>query len=71
VTRDAPEHRAFGGGGPHFCLGNRLARLELRVLLEELTRRMPDLELDGRVEYLDSNWAHALTAMPVKFSAAE
>ena len=70
VTRDNPEHRTFGGGGPHFCLGNRLARLELRVLLEELTRRMPDLELDGPVEYLDSNWAHALTALPVKFSAA-
>jgi cytochrome P450 len=70
VTREAPEHRAFGGGGPHFCLGNRLARLELRVLLEELTRRMPDLELDGPVEYLDSNWAHALTSMPVRFTAA-
>jgi cytochrome P450 len=69
VTHDNPEHRAFGGGGPHFCLGNRLARLELRVLFEELTRRMPDLEPDGPVEYLDSNWAHALRTMPVKFSS--
>jgi cytochrome P450 len=68
VTREKPQHRAFGGGGPHMCLGNQLARLELRVLLAELTRRMPDLALDGEPEYLPSNWAHSLTSMPVRFT---
>jgi cholest-4-en-3-one 26-monooxygenase len=69
ITREKPQHRAFGGGGPHMCLGNQLARLELRVLFEELPRRMPDLALDGDPEWLRSNWAHALTALPVTFTA--
>ncbi|MHC1563657.1 cytochrome P450 [Actinomycetospora sp. C-140] len=68
ITREKPEHRAFGGGGPHACLGNQLARLELRVLFSELPRRLPDLALDGDPVYLDSNWAHALTSLPVRFS---
>ncbi|WP_433781515.1 cytochrome P450 [Actinomycetospora sp. CA-101289] len=68
ITREKVQHRAFGGGGPHLCLGNQLARLELRVLFEELPRRMPDLALDGEPEYLASNWAHALTALPVRFA---
>lgn len=70
VTRDNPQHRAFGGGGPHFCLGNNLARLELRILFEQLAQRMPDLQLDGPAEYLNSNWAHSLTSMPVTFPPA-
>lgn len=67
ITRDDQSHNAFGGGGPHFCLGNYLARLELKVLFEELTRRMPSLEADGPVEHLSSNWANSLTSMPVRF----
>lgn len=45
ISRDPNPHVAFGGYGNHFCLGNSLARLELRVLLEELVRRIPDLQL--------------------------
>ena len=47
VTRQSVDHNAFGGGGRHFCLGAGLARLELRILFEELTRRLPSLELAG------------------------
>ena len=70
VTRDDPRHRAFGAGGPHFCLGHALARLELRVIFEELARRMPDLRLDGEPTYLRSSWVHGLTSMPVRFTPA-
>ena len=42
-----PEHQAFGAGGRHFCLGAALARLELRILLEETLARYPAMELDG------------------------
>jgi cytochrome P450 len=68
VTRPEQNHKAFGGGGRHFCLGAGLARLELRVLFEELVRRMPDLALAGEVERLSSSWANGLTAMPVRFT---
>jgi cholest-4-en-3-one 26-monooxygenase len=67
ITRANPQHRAFGGGGPHFCLGNALARLELRLLFEEVARRMPDIALDGEPTYLASNWVHGLTTLPVRW----
>ena len=68
VTRAEHSHKAFGGGGRHFCLGAGLARLELRVIFEEITRRMPDLALDGEVTRLPSSWAQGLTSMPVRFT---
>jgi cholest-4-en-3-one 26-monooxygenase len=69
ITRnDSGGHRAFGGGGRHFCLGAGLARQELKVLFEELTRRMPDIEQAGAAERLPSNWANGLTSLPVRFS---
>ncbi len=67
ITRDGVDHKAFGGGGRHFCLGAGLARLELRILFEELTRRLPTLELAGEPERLSSAWANSLTRLPVKF----
>ncbi len=67
VTRQSVDHNAFGGGGRHFCLGAGLARLELRILFEELTRRLPSLELAGERERLSSAWANSLTKLPVRF----
>jgi cholest-4-en-3-one 26-monooxygenase len=67
ISRSRPEHDAFGGGGRHFCLGAGLARLELRILFEEVTRRMADLRLDAAPERLPSNWANMLTSIPVSF----
>jgi len=68
VSRVKAPHQAFGGGGAHFCLGNGLARLELRVLLEELMRRMPDMQIAGPITRLTSNFSNELTSMPVTFT---
>ena len=68
VTRPSVDHKAFGGGGRHFCLGAGLARLELRILFEELCRRLPSLELAGEPERLSSAWANSLTKLPVTFA---
>ena len=40
ITRDPNPHIAFGGGGPHFCLGAQLARMEITLLFEELAARV-------------------------------
>jgi len=69
VERSPNEHIAFGGGGPHFCLGANLARMELRLIFDELLRRLPDLELDGEVEYLRSNFIGGIKHMPVRWAA--
>ena len=68
VSRQKPPHQAFGGGGAHFCLGNALARLELRVLFEELMRRVPDMQFAGPITRLTSNFSNELTSMPVTFT---
>ncbi|UBU09216.1 cytochrome P450 [Nonomuraea gerenzanensis] len=68
LTRTPNPHVAFGGGGPHVCLGEHLARLSARVLFEELARRMPDLELAGAPEYLCSTFANGIRSMPVRFT---
>lgn len=65
VGRTPNRHVAFGLGGPHFCLGVHLARLELRILLEELLRYLPGLELAGPPERLRSNFFHGIKRMPV------
>ena len=69
IERSPNEHLAFGIG-EHFCLGASLARLELRVMFEELTRRLPDIELAGEVERLRSNFIGGIKHMPVRFTAS-
>jgi cytochrome P450 family 142 subfamily A polypeptide 1 len=70
VTRNPNRHVAFGGFGTHHCLGASLARLELRVLLEELLRRMPEIALDeGELHTRPSNFIVGLESMPVRFTA--
>jgi methyl-branched lipid omega-hydroxylase len=71
VTRTEHSHQAFGGGGRHFCLGAGLARLELRILFEEMLRRMPDIAKAGEVTRLESSWANSLTSLPVTFTPGE
>ena len=68
VERTPNEHVAFGGGGPHFCLGASLARLELRVMLTELMRRMPDMEMAGPPVRLRSNFLNGIKHLPITFT---
>jgi cytochrome P450 len=67
VTRN-PEHQAFGAGGRHFCLGAALARLELRVLLEETLKRYPNIELAGTPQFAESPFINQLKTLPVKLA---
>ncbi|MCJ7671378.1 MAG: cytochrome P450 [Acidimicrobiia bacterium] len=69
VTREHNHHVAFGFGA-HFCLGASLARLEIRVMFEELLRRIPDLRLAPGAEprRLPSAFAVGYDAIPVEFS---
>jgi cytochrome P450 len=68
VTRSPNEHLTFGKGGPHFCLGAWLARLELRVMFEELLARVDDVELTGTVAHVRSNFINGIKSMPVRVS---
>ena len=68
VGRDPNPHIAFGGGGPHFCLGANLARMEIRVMFEHLLDRMPDIRPNGRAQRLQSNFINGMKHLPVAFS---
>jgi cytochrome P450 family 142 subfamily A polypeptide 1 len=68
VTRTPNDHVAFGLGA-HFCLGNNLARLELRCFFETLLRRLPGIELadPAEPEYRPANFVSGYERMPVRF----
>jgi cytochrome P450 len=65
-----PEHQAFGAGGRHFCLGTALARLELRILIEETLRRYPQIELDGEPVAAEALFVNQLKRLPVRLGPA-
>ena len=67
IDRSPNEHLAFGIG-EHYCLGASLARLELRVMFEQLLQRMPDIELVGPVDRLNSNFIAGIKHMPVRYT---
>jgi cytochrome P450 len=60
------EHQAFGAGGRHFCLGAALARLELKVWIEETLKRMPDLQLDGEPNRVRALFLNQFNSIPVR-----
>jgi cholest-4-en-3-one 26-monooxygenase len=66
VARSPNEHVAFGGGGPHFCLGANLARMEIRVMFEELLARFPEMEITGEVSRLRSNFINGIKHVPLR-----
>lgn len=71
ITRTPNDHVAFGAYGRHHCLGAPLARLELRVLFEELLTRMTDFELatDDNLEWRRGNFVLGVNSVPMTFRA--
>ncbi|WP_230421223.1 cytochrome P450 [Actinomadura soli] len=70
VTRGPNDHIAFGKGGPHYCLGAALARLEMRIMFEELLPRLSDVRLAGDVRRVRSNFVNGIKRMPVTVTLA-
>ena len=70
IGRDPNPHIAFGGGGPHFCLGANLARMEIRVMFEHLLDRMPDIRRRGDLQRLQSQFINGVKHLPVAFTPA-
>ena len=68
VTRDPNPHLSFGHG-THFCLGARVARLQMAVLLRELLTRCPDIEVAGAARRIHSNFLHGALRLPVRVNA--
>ena len=70
LQRRPNPHVAFGRGGPHFCLGAHLAKLEVKVMFEELLPRLGSIELTGPARRIESNFTNALRTMPVRVAQA-
>jgi cholest-4-en-3-one 26-monooxygenase len=68
ISRDPNPHVAFGGGGPHFCLGANLARMEIQVMFDRLLDRVPDIHPDGPADRLRSNFINGVKHLPVAFA---
>jgi cytochrome P450 len=71
VTRPTPiDHVTFGKGSPHLCLGNMLARMEIRLMFAELIPRLRSIELAGDVTRIRSNFVNGIKKFPVRVEPA-
>ncbi len=70
IRRTPNDHVAFNLRSPHLCLGAQLARMELKVLFEELLPRLQSVEIDGPIERLRSNFICGMKRLPVKVAWA-
>ena len=66
-----PDHQAFGAGGRHFCLGAALARLELKIMLEEILARYPNMAIVGEARFVESPFISQLKTLPVLLDGAD
>ena len=68
IARDPNPHIAYGGPGPHFCLGAHLARREITVAFRELFRQLPDIQVTGEPEYLRANFIYGIKHLPCSYT---
>ena len=66
LARAPNRHLSFGQGGPHVCLGMWLARLEVRILFQELAKRVKSIEPAGDQKFLRSNFVGGIKSLPVR-----
>uniref|UniRef100_A0AAU2JZB1 Cytochrome P450 n=1 Tax=Streptomyces sp. NBC_00049 TaxID=2903617 RepID=A0AAU2JZB1_9ACTN len=67
IRRTPNDHLAFGGGGPHFCLGAGLARTQIKALIRELLTHHPDFAVAGEIRRLRSDFINGIKYLPVRF----
>ena len=70
VGRNPNPQMTFGPGGPHFCTGAHLARLEIEIVFEEMVKRVAEFELTGEPERLQSNFFNGIKRMPMRLTPA-
>jgi cytochrome P450 len=70
IRRSPNNHITFGRGGPHFCLGAHLAKLETRILFERLLPRVTTVVATAPARRVESNFTNAYKAMPVRVTGA-
>jgi cytochrome P450 len=68
ITRKPNPHIAFGGGGPHYCLGSHVAKMQLKAIVTELYRRLPDIHTVGEPEYLVGTFIYGIKRQNVRFT---
>jgi cholest-4-en-3-one 26-monooxygenase len=68
VRRTPNDHVTFGGGGEHFCLGHNLAKMQIRSMVDEIVRRLPDLERTEEPRRMRSDFINGITRAPMRFT---
>ncbi len=68
ILRTPNDHLGFGAGGPHFCLGNAMARQMMRSVLTEIYTRIPDITVVGEPDFQVNNFIHGVHALPVSWT---
>jgi cholest-4-en-3-one 26-monooxygenase len=68
ITREANPHLGFGGGGPHYCLGANLAKMEINLMFDTLAELAPGIGPDGTASRLRSAWINGIKSLPVRYA---
>nr|MDQ2754871.1 cytochrome P450 [Actinomycetota bacterium] len=68
IGRDPNPHVGFGGGGPHYCLGANLAKVEINLMFNAIADHMPGIRRAGNARRLRSAWINGIKELPVRFA---